>query len=187
PRVAAGSEFAAAAMIQDPGTLEWLGGAQAGMTSTDYESRAAGAPTVGEAQRLLREWRRREMLRIAWRDIASQTIAEQSGLRETLHALSDLADGTIRAAAAAARLHLLPIFGVPRDAAGNEVPLIVLGMGKLGGRELNFSSDVDLIFLFSERGQTDGARGVDNEEYFNRLGRELIRLLDARTEDGFVF
>ncbi|HWG69200.1 MAG TPA: bifunctional [glutamate--ammonia ligase]-adenylyl-L-tyrosine phosphorylase/[glutamate--ammonia-ligase] adenylyltransferase [Steroidobacteraceae bacterium] len=226
PRIAAGSEFAAAAMIQDPGILEWLGrhmepaspcpasaggaqasagGAQArmanaggeagrpsavgtaGMTSADYEERVASAPTVAEAQRLLREWRRREMLRIAWRDIASQSIAGQAGLRVTLHALSDLADGAIRAAAAAARLHLRPIFGVPRDAAGNEVPLIVLGMGKLGGRELNFSSDVDLIFLFSERGQTDGARSVENEEYFNRLGRELIRLLDARTEDGFVF
>ncbi|MGC1523727.1 MAG: bifunctional [glutamate--ammonia ligase]-adenylyl-L-tyrosine phosphorylase/[glutamate--ammonia-ligase] adenylyltransferase, partial [Steroidobacteraceae bacterium] len=71
--------------------------------------------------------------------------------------------------------------------ARNEVPLIVLGMGKLGGRELNFSSDIDLVFLFSEGGQTDGPREIENEEYFNRLGRELIRLLDARNEDGFVF
>jgi glutamate-ammonia-ligase adenylyltransferase len=67
------------------------------------------------------------------------------------------------------------------------VPLIVLGMGKLGGRELNFSSDVDLVFLFSHSGQTDGARRIDNEEYFNRLGREVIGLLHARTDEGFVF
>jgi glutamate-ammonia-ligase adenylyltransferase len=67
------------------------------------------------------------------------------------------------------------------------VPLIVLGMGKLGGRELNFSSDIDLVFLFSQPGQTDGPRVIDNEEYFSRLGRELIRLLDVRNADGFVF
>jgi glutamate-ammonia-ligase adenylyltransferase len=60
-------------------------------------------------------------------------------------------------------------------------------MGKLGGRELNFSSDIDLIFLFSEAGETSGPRIVDNEEYFNRLGREIIRLLDVRNADGFVF
>ncbi len=52
---------------------------------------------------------------------------------------------------------------------------------------MNFSSDIDLVLLFAEGGQTDGPRQIDNEEYFNRLGRELIRLLDARTEDGFVF
>ena len=63
----------------------------------------------------------------------------------------------------------------------------MVAMGKLGGHELNFSSDIDLVFLYAEAGETDGARCVDNDEYFNRLGREVIRLLDARTEDGFVF
>jgi glutamate-ammonia-ligase adenylyltransferase len=67
------------------------------------------------------------------------------------------------------------------------VPLIVMGMGKLGGRELNFSSDIDLVFLFPEPGETDGPRVIDNQEYFTRLGRELIRLLDLRNADGFVF
>jgi [glutamine synthetase] adenylyltransferase / [glutamine synthetase]-adenylyl-L-tyrosine phosphorylase len=60
-------------------------------------------------------------------------------------------------------------------------------MGKLGGLELNFSSDIDLVFLFAEGGETDGPRIVANEEYFNRLGSGVIRLLDARTEEGFVF
>jgi glutamate-ammonia-ligase adenylyltransferase len=186
PRVAAGSEFIASALIQDPLALEWFGRhgepAAARMAGADYEASAAAASTAADAQRILREWRRREMLRIAWRDIVGRT-----GVPETLRALSDFADGAIRAAASAARLHLQPIFGLPRGAAAAEVPLIVLGMGKLGGRELNFSSDIDLVFLFSEAGQTDGPREVDNEEYFNRLGRELIRLLDVRNEDGFVF
>jgi len=186
PRVAAGSEFIASALIQDPRALEWFGRHEepsaARAARAGYEASAAAAPTAAQAQRILREWRRREMLRIGWRDIAGR-----AGVRETLDALSDFADAGIRAAAAAAQLHLQPVFGRPRGAAHNEVPLIVLGMGKLGGRELNFSSDIDLVFLFSEAGQTDGPREIENEEYFNRLGRELIRLLDVRNEDGFVF
>ncbi len=180
-RVIAGSEFAASALIQDPQALGWLTH-HAVSANEEYERRAAAAATTADAQRILREWRRREMLRIAWRDIAGHADVIQS-----LHALSNLADGCIRAAAAAAQAHLLPQFGMPRGTAGSEVPLIVLGMGKLGGRELNFSSDIDLVFLFAQAGETDGAHVVDNEEYFNRLGRQIIRLLDARTEDGFVF
>jgi [glutamine synthetase] adenylyltransferase / [glutamine synthetase]-adenylyl-L-tyrosine phosphorylase len=186
PRAVAGSEFIAAVLIQDPAALKWFGRHEepsaASMASADYEARAGQEPTTLEALRILREWRRREMLRIAWRDIAGR-----AGVTETLHALSDLADACIRAAAAAARLHLQPVFGTPRNGQGEEVPLIVLGMGKLGGRELNFSSDIDLMFLFTQPGQTGGPREIENEEYFNRLGRELIRLLDLRNEDGFVF
>ncbi|HEV7613083.1 MAG TPA: bifunctional [glutamate--ammonia ligase]-adenylyl-L-tyrosine phosphorylase/[glutamate--ammonia-ligase] adenylyltransferase [Steroidobacteraceae bacterium] len=186
PRIAAGSEFIASVLIQDPQALEWFGRFEepsaARIASAEYEARAGRAPTAADAQRILREWRRREMLRIAWRDIAGR--AQPT---ETLHALSDFADAVIRAAAAAAKPLLHAVFGTPRNEFGEEVPLIVLGMGKLGGRELNFSSDIDLMFLFPQPGQTDGPRGVENEEYFNRLGRELIRLLDVRNEDGFVF
>src|SRR3984957_18775759 len=181
PRVAAGSEFIGSVLIQDPLALEWFSRHEAPCAaraaSTDYEARAAAA-----AKRILREWRRREMLRIAWRDITGR-----AGVTETLHAVSDFADAAIRAAVSAAQLHLQAVFGKPRGETGEEVPLIVLGMGKLGGRELNFSSDIDLVLLFSQAGQSDGPREIENEEYFNRLGRELIRLLDARTEDGFVF
>jgi glutamate-ammonia-ligase adenylyltransferase len=185
PRVVAGSEFIASALIQDPKALEWFRRHDvpdaARAAGEDYEARAA-ASEAADTGRILREWRRREMLRLAWRDVAGR-----ASVRETLHALSDLADACIRAAAAASCRHLKPVFGTPRNAAGEEVPLIVLGMGKLGGRELNFSSDIDLMFLFSQPGETDGPRRIENEEYFNRLGRELIRLLDARNEDGFVF
>jgi glutamate-ammonia-ligase adenylyltransferase len=185
PRVAAGSEFVASALIQDPRALAWLSGrdpSSAAAASGDYERHVADAASSDDAKRTLREWRRREMLRIAWREIAGH-----ASTSETLTALSDLADSCVRGAAAAAQAQLESIFGKPRTADGEVVPLIVLGMGKLGGRELNFSSDIDLVFLFARAGMTDGAHGVDNEEYFNRFGRELIRLLDARTEDGFVF
>ena len=191
PRAIGASEFIAAALLQDPEALEWLDRnddlSTASAAGTEYQRRAAAAPTTADTQRILREWRRREMLRIAWRDIAGR-----ASVTDTLRAVSDLADGCIRAGVAAAQHHLESPFGRPRSAAaGNaeagEVPFIVVGMGKLGGRELNFSSDVDLVFLYAESGETDGPRPIDNSEYFNRLGRELIRLLDARTEDGFVF
>ena len=110
PRVAAGSEFVASALIQDPRALEWFGRHEepsaARDAGADYEARAAAAPTTADAQRTLREWRRREMLRIAWRDIAGR-----AGVLETLHALSDFADAAIRAAASAAQLHLQAVFG----------------------------------------------------------------------------
>ena len=176
PRIVAASEFVAQSLIQDPAALA-PGGANA-----HYEARVAAAPSAEQAMSLLREWRRREMVRIAWCDIAGT-----AAVVETLQAVSDLADATIRAAVASAERHLLPIFGNPQRSNPALSPFIVLGMGKLGGRELNFSSDIDLVFLFIEAGETSGPRVLDNEEYFNRLGREIIRLLDARNADGFVF
>jgi len=92
----------------------------------------------------------------------------------------------IAAALAHARRSLVARYGEPRSAAGEAQPLVVIGMGKLGGRELNFSSDVDLVLLFPEHGETDGARGVANEEFFTRLGQALVRLLETPTSEGFV-
>jgi [glutamine synthetase] adenylyltransferase / [glutamine synthetase]-adenylyl-L-tyrosine phosphorylase len=176
PRIVAASEFVAQALIQDPAALA------PGGTNAHYEARVAAAQSAEQAMSLLREWRRREMVRIAWCDIAGT-----AAVVETLQAVSELADATIRAAVASAERHLLPIFGRPQRSSPALSPFIVLGMGKLGGRELNFSSDIDLVFLFIEAGETSGPRVLDNEEYFNRLGREVIRLLDARNADGFVF
>jgi glutamate-ammonia-ligase adenylyltransferase len=176
PRIVAGSEFVGHALIQDPAALACSD------ANAHYEERVAAAQSVEQALFLLREWRRREMVRIAWRDIA-----ETAAVAETLRAVSDLADACIRAAVASAERHLLPIFGAPQRLNPGQSPFIILGMGKLGGRELNFSSDIDLIFLSSEAGETSGPRVIDNEEYFNRLGREVIRLLDTRNADGFVF
>jgi len=130
----------------------------------------------------LRRLRRRELVRIAWRDLV-----RAAPLTETLSELTGLADGAIRAAHAFTTRTLAPRFGLPRGPAGEEQELLVLGMGKLGGGELNFSSDIDLVFLFPEAGETDGRKRVDSEEYFARFGQSLIRLLDAPTPDGFVF
>lgn len=130
----------------------------------------------------LRTLRRREMLRIAWRDLAGWASLEQ-----TLHDLSGLADACIDASLAVLSRWHAERHGIARDARGEAQSLVVLGMGKLGAHELNFSSDIDLIFTYPENGRSDGERPLDNEEYFTRLGQRLIRVLDQVTEDGFVF
>jgi glutamate-ammonia-ligase adenylyltransferase len=130
----------------------------------------------------LRRIRRRELARIAWRDLTGRTTTA-----ETLEALSALADAAIVVAHGWAERGLRQRYGVPRDAEGREQTLIVVGMGKLGGRELNFSSDIDLVFLYPEHGETDGPRGTENFEYFTRLGQKLIQCLGNVTADGFVY
>jgi glutamate-ammonia-ligase adenylyltransferase len=140
-----------------------------------------GAEDLPAFMMALRRHREREMLRIAWRDLAGNAATP-----ETLADTSAFADAAIQAALAFATTELERSYGKPRDAAGEEQPLIVLGMGKLGGGELNFSSDIDLIFVFPEKGETDGARAIDNEDFFTRLGRLVIRILGERTGEGMV-
>ena len=153
-----------------PGEIAALAGAADG---------SADEPAFMDA---LRRLRRHELVRIAWRDLTGA-----APLPETLAELSALADAAIAAALAFATRTLEPRFGRPRSQDGEAQELVVVGMGKLGGGELNFSSDIDLVFLYPESGETDGRRAVSNEEYFTRLGQGLIRLLDARTAEGFVF
>ncbi len=138
---------------------------------------------VPEAQILeeLRKWRRREMVRIAWRDLAGW-----AHLDETFADLTAFADAAIRSACEFARLQLVARYGDPCSAGGVVQPLVIIAMGKLGGGELNFSSDVDLVLLFPEHGETNGARSIANEEFFTRLGQGLVRLLETPTHDGFV-
>jgi len=132
--------------------------------------------------RALRRTRRREMVRITFRDLALL-----APLDETLRDLSDLADACCEQALRFAEKNLQQRWGKPIEESGAEARPVVLGMGKLGGHELNFSSDIDLIFCYTEAGETTGPRSVSNEEYFNRLSQDCARLLSQRTEDGFVF
>ena len=186
PRVFAASDFVAQACARDTELLSDLTGRYAMAARTapgDYVARAPTAGSGSDADMLsaLRRWRRREMVRIAWRALAGWAEVE-----ETLTELSDFADAAIRAAVEHARQALTARYGEPRSAAGAVQPLVVVAMGKLGGRELNFSSDVDLVLLFPEHGETDGPRPIANEEFFTRLGQGLIRLLESATQDGFT-
>ncbi|MBM4191549.1 MAG: bifunctional [glutamate--ammonia ligase]-adenylyl-L-tyrosine phosphorylase/[glutamate--ammonia-ligase] adenylyltransferase [Gammaproteobacteria bacterium] len=133
-------------------------------------------------QAWLRRWRCREMVRIAWRDLNGRATLE-----ETLEDLSAFADDVVNRAMAVAWHGLCDRCGTPEYAEGGAMPMVVVGMGKLGGRELNFSSDIDLVFLFPGHGDTTHATPVGHEEFYVRLGQALLRLLSAVTVDGFVF
>ncbi|WP_026340477.1 bifunctional [glutamate--ammonia ligase]-adenylyl-L-tyrosine phosphorylase/[glutamate--ammonia-ligase] adenylyltransferase [Thioalkalivibrio sp. ALJT] len=133
-------------------------------------------------RRVLREVRHRELIRIAWRDLAGL-----AALDEVMHDLSRLAESLIAGAVRWLDRHLQARYGQPRGPAGEAQSLVVLGLGKLGGGELNFSSDIDLIFAFEEAGETDGTRVIENQEFFQRLGRQLIAVLSDVTADGFCY
>ena len=132
----------------------------------------------------IRRLRGREYLRIVWRDFT-----HRADLAQTVADVSHLADTVITLALARAEQQLTPRYGVPVGAhSGQRQELVVLGMGKLGGRELNLSSDIDLIFTYPESGNTEGGRNeISNQEYFIKVGQAIIRYLDAVTADGFVF
>jgi glutamate-ammonia-ligase adenylyltransferase len=135
-----------------------------------------------ELMHTLRRLRQREMMRITWRDLAGLC-----DLEETLSDTSDLAEACVSATLDWCYRELTKTLGTPRNSQGEAQQMLVLGMGKLGGRELNFSSDVDLIFAYPEGGQTDGARVLDNQQFFIRLGQMLIKILNENTTDGFVY
>ncbi len=98
-----------------------------------------------------------------------------------------LAEVSLCAALAQARLELDAQHGEPRNAAGERIAFWVLGMGKLGGRELNVSSDIDLIYVYDDEGQTDGRLPISAHEYFVRVAKKLTLLIDEVNEDGQVF
>ncbi len=133
--------------------------------------------------RALRILRKRVMLRLIARDISGR-----ADLGEVLATTTGLAQTAITTALSCVEIRLAQRHGRPRSTESGEIQqLHVVGMGKLGGGELNVSSDVDLIFVYPEEGETDGAQPVSNHEYFTRLARRFIAALNEATEDGHVF
>ena len=132
----------------------------------------------------LRQFRNQQMMIIAWRDQLGETV---NAILSILSSLSDLADALLIVACDWAYTTMCNRYGLPRDTERTEQKLIIIGMGKLGARELNFSSDIDLIFCYPSAGETDGKRAITNEEFFTRMCRLIVKLLDQQTADGFVF
>lgn len=143
----------------------------------------AAVSDIPHAKAALRRLRQREMVRIAWRDIVLG-----ADVFSVMTELSAFADACIEGAVRWLQQHFTARFGIASDQHGDELALMVIGMGKLGGNELNFSSDIDLIFVYGEDGETHGGRReVTHQEYFDRIGREFIGLLNETTVDGYVF
>ncbi|NAW69033.1 bifunctional [glutamate--ammonia ligase]-adenylyl-L-tyrosine phosphorylase/[glutamate--ammonia-ligase] adenylyltransferase [Vibrio sp. V27_P1S3P104] len=136
-----------------------------------------------EGQRILRQFRNREMVYIAWRDFLSDW-----PLEESLNHLSELAEAIVFETYQWQYAQCCQEWGTPCNAEGQAQPMLIIGMGKLGGGELNFSSDIDLIFTYPENGHTQGVRrSIDNAQFFTRLGQRIIKMLDQQTPDGFCY
>lgn len=183
----ASSLFVAETCIRQPALLDDL------VASGDLTSCYPGGHFVRQLQTTrcadeadlmlkLRQYRRREMVRIAWRDLAGW-----AGLDETLMDLSNLADACIQTALAFLYQQACDKRGAPRFADGSPQQMVVLGMGKLGAHELNFSSDIDLVFAYPEEGVLPDRKATTYGEFFTKLCQNLVKVLDAVTLDGFVF
>lgn len=153
----------------------------------------AGAADRASLLRALRIFRKREMLRIALRDLLG--LAE---LRETTAELSELAATCLQKAYEAAEAELAARYGKPlmeEPGGATRAGFAIIAMGKLGGGELNFSSDVDLMYVYSSDGETEGAaqeggrrtNRISNHQYFVKLAERLTALIHEKTDDGFVF
>ncbi|GGE74826.1 glutamate-ammonia-ligase adenylyltransferase [Streptosporangium jomthongense] len=167
-------------MLGEPTTPEYLQ-----ERWNEYLCEVADEPGLHSA---LRQFRRETQFRIIWRDLM-----RWADLHETMAATSTFAEVCIQGALDWLHETACEQYGTPwgvDPVSGSEAPqsLIVIGMGKLGGCELNVSSDIDLIFAFPSKGETRGGhRSLDNQQFFIRLGQRLIQALDQITADGFVF
>jgi glutamate-ammonia-ligase adenylyltransferase len=133
--------------------------------------------------KVLRQFRNREMVYIAWRDITASWT-----LDESLSHVSMLAEAMIFETYQWQYQTCCNEWGTPCNSEGKAQPMLIIGMGKLGGGELNFSSDIDLIFTYPENGETQGARrSIANAQFFTRLGQRIIKALDQPTIDGFCY
>ncbi|UCG09253.1 MAG: bifunctional [glutamate--ammonia ligase]-adenylyl-L-tyrosine phosphorylase/[glutamate--ammonia-ligase] adenylyltransferase, partial [Desulfobacterales bacterium] len=189
-QVFAFSEFVAETCIHHPAILHDLikssdlGRRYSPLDYTNSLHQAlAGVIDEDTLSRVLRQCRRREMVRIAWRDLAGW-----ADLSETVADLSAFADSILEQSLTLVYQWQCKKHGTPTAADGSQQQLVILGLGKLGARELNFSSDVDLIFTFPQSGQTRGTpKSLSNDDFFTRLCQQLIKIIGKPTVDGSVF
>ena len=175
--IAIASDFAISVLARQPDLLARLAG-------DDGES-LAPAPQLNAENRtdwpmLLRRYRVAESTRLIWRDVLGLDDVDA-----TLTGSTHLAETCLQLALAALEAEFAQRYGVVRGTDGSKQRLVVFGLGKLGGGELNFSSDVDLVYAYPQDGDSDGARSLTAEDYFARLGQQLAKLLDEITADGF--
>lgn len=178
------SEFAAGFILRD---IDWTSTAiDSGVLARDtsYEDDHLTDPSQDSnaLKRGLRLFRNRSLVRILWRQLSAR-----DDVWSTIESLSSLAESLIRVAMRHAIRDLESRFGTPRSATGDRVEPVILAMGKLGGGELNFSSDIDLVFLYTEEGESNGPRSLSAHEFFTRFSRLVVALLDETTADGFVY
>lgn len=142
-------------------------------------------PEATDDEALKQQLRRLRQFTLA--HLALRDLAAEAPLTEIVEGMTMLADVTTNTALRVLHRQLAAQYGEPLDSKGRPQRLMVIGMGKLGGRELNVSSDVDYIFIYPEDGETAGPKKIDNFDFFTRLGKRLIGALGEITGDGQVF
>lgn len=184
------SDFVAKTLIQYPkqcADLLSLGVLDSEIFSLDPEQAVDEAiiPNISdvELKRRLRIFRRTRMVPIAWRDLTGR-----SDIEETFVALSNLAECIVIKTLKVIRASMYQVFGDALDKDGKPMPLLILGMGKLGGGELNFSSDIDLVCCYPYDGETvGGTRQISHQEFFSKIVQKLSNLLSDVTIDSFCY
>ena len=180
------SPFLSEEVLQHPAWAEQLLDADALQrvrTADEIREMLEAALPAGPAWPLdLARFRRQQMLRILVRDVLGI-----ASLPEITGELTALADAILEAALARIEAQLYSEFGIPRTAAGPEARFAVLALGKMGGQELNYSSDIDLMFLYSENGETSGPNVIANKEFFKRIANALTDLLSTYTAEGMCY
>ncbi|HEY7856419.1 MAG TPA: hypothetical protein VIC32_08240 [Terriglobales bacterium] len=169
------SDYLAEALVQSPDWLLWLDRVRtsSGRAREDWAAELAeflNAEPQADRSRRLTAFQRREYLRIVWRDLRGV-----APLAETVGDLSALADAILAQAYAWNWNQLAARYGTPREADGAAAEMVIVGLGKLGGNEVNYSSDLDLMFVYSAEGETaGGAEAIGNKEFFIRLAQAVV-------------
>ena len=176
-RIAIASDFAIDVLVRQPDLLAQLA---ADDGRADLPPPALAPDARHDWSRQLRRFRQAGSARLVWRDVLGLDDVDA-----TLAGTTRLAEQCLQCALDALEGEFAQRHGVVRDGEGQPVRLVVFGMGKLGGGELNFSSDIDLVYAYESAGESDGARPLAAEDYFARLGQQLAKLLDEVTADGF--
>jgi glutamate-ammonia-ligase adenylyltransferase len=190
------SQYLSDILVRQPQLFEWLlepGVLHRAKSSEELTEEAdrtvAGAPTLERKWTALRRYKSQEMLRIGLQDLVGR-----QNLVGVTEELSNLADVSLETAYRFCRADLVRRHGSPRISGEGERPrecaFVILGMGKLGGRELNFSSDIDLIFVYEEEGEAAGGEGggrITSQEFFRKLGEMLVRGMGEPSAEGTLY
>ncbi len=182
------SRYAKHTLNTDPKLLDWLRDNHQTPCDRDeilkiLNQTGSGPLNEDELSPAIRRLRKKVMVKLILRDINGL-----ADLNEVMRAMTALAEICVQYAQSGLMHTLQQQYGAPvGEESSLAQELLVIGMGKLGGGELNVSSDIDLIFVYPEDGETDGERSLGNHEFFTKLGRRLINVINEMTADGYVF
>ena len=184
-----GSRYLAALIARNPGLIDWLTRPDVLLAKPDPEqlaeelNRKLSEATMDEAQAAtLNAFKNRELLRIGTRDLV-----DLSDTFDTFNDLSVLAETILRSTYDICRTNVIAGRGIPLTESGEPAEYVVLGLGKFGGNELNYGSDLDLVFVYSEDGETDGEKPQRNIDFFINLSQQVLNTLGRSTPTGSLY